>query len=299
MVQGEGAAATDIPNPAEVAAPAARTLPGTAEAFWAAGTRPLDVIVHERFERLAKTAKSLARKSSAAREKVLAKHIEELASLLGETPKKSINFGGQLKFIREMAKNAARNGWSAGEIGVLTSSALYDSGAIRSATGAKNLQNVLATYEAEIGMGGATPRLVKGASAAARVGKTGRAIATAGKFAKSAAPFAALMALDAFTDRRSKVMKEEQQIQRILEKASGGGMGAFGPMQTVEFIEAMGPEFIESMMQDPSLVIALHDRLQSVATGNLPRGTAVLRTAAGQAGAGLDPEMLLRQLGGE
>jgi hypothetical protein len=296
LVEGPGVAA-DIPDATELAASAARpagAIPEMSAAFWGESTRPLEVVVHERFERLAKSAKSLVKASTKAREKVLIRHIEELASLLGETPKASIKYGGQLKFIRSMVKNAAKAGWSTGEIGILTSTALYESGAIRTSAGASNMQKVMATYEAEVGLGGATPRLAKGAAAAAHVGKAGRFISSVGRFAKGAAPFAALMGLDALVNKRLQVQSEKKQVQQILEKASGGGASAFGPMQTVEFIEAMGPEFVESLMQDPSLVLALHDKLQSMTTGNLPRGTAVLRSAAG---GGVDAQVLLEQLG--
>jgi hypothetical protein len=66
----------------------------------------------------------------------------------------------------------------------------------------------------------------------------------------------------------------------------------------VEFIEAMGPEFLDRLVQDPALALAVHERLQSVAQQNLPRGVSVLRTAPGSSG-GINADELLQQITGQ
>jgi hypothetical protein len=203
-------------------------------------------------------------------------------------------FGLRIGPVRKALVTAAKAGASKAELGLLASGALMDSGIAKNPAARQNISAVLGKYTKGWPEEAQAKLFAKSAAA-----KPGLARKFAGsRFVRGVAPFAGLMALDSYLGKRRKGASEKQQIQQILEQAGQPDEGAFGALQSVEFLRAMGPEFMEKLMQDPALVLALHERLQSQATANLPRGTAVLRSAAGSGGQGIDAAALLEQIGG-
>ncbi len=141
---------------------------------------------------------------------------------------------------------------------------------------------------------GPQTRAAMGAAAAkARPGRFGKLLGSG--LARGAGTFGALFAIERLLGQWREAKGQRQEIQEILEEAGGGGITPLGPMHTMEFIEAMGPEFLAQLSQDPALALELQERLQSAAMSGLPAGAAVLRS--GQPGT-MDMRAVLEQLGG-
>ncbi len=212
----------------------------------------------------------------------LDKNINRLAVEMSEGAVKSVG-KADLKTIREFLIRAARTGKAKpGDLGLMASSALIETGVVpQTETG------FIKRIAQKFGASGTATGLKK-------VGT----LAKVGRFAAGQAPFAGLLVADQLLKGRRRKQGEQEQIRQILEEQGKGGTSAFGPIQTVEFIEALGPDFLDAISQDPALAIALQDRLQSAAGGGLPPGAAVLRAEGPGGGGGMDIEALLAQMGG-
>lgn len=224
------------------------------------------------------------------RGRVLNSRIKELATFLTGKPAVDLNFGARLGTIRRQIVQASKLGATRAQIGMIAAGSLHEAGVATSETAKKTI----AGMAERLGAGGAKAvQAIPGAEASvAKAGIGRRALSSKGL--RGFAPYAGLMLLDQFLGARRKGREQKQEITAILERAAKSGPSAFGPLRTVEFIEAMGPEFLDRLVEDPALALAVHERLQSVAQQNLPRGVSVLRSQ----GAG-NPEQLLRQITGQ
>jgi hypothetical protein len=213
----------------------------------------------------------------------LDRSINRLAVSMSEGTVKSVG-KAELKTIREFLVRAARTGKAKpGDIGLMASSALIETGVVPKAE-----TGFIKRIAQKFGAAGTATGLKQ-------VGTLGKI----GRFAgRHVAPYAGLMLAEQLLKGQKRKQGEQAQIRQILEEQGRGGTSAFGPIQTVEFIEAMGPEFLDAISQDPALAIALQDRLQSAAGGGLPPGAAVLRAEGPGGGGGMDIEALLAQMGG-
>ncbi len=227
---------------------------------------------------------------------VLDGRIKELATFLTGQPAAKLNFGARLGTIRRQLIEASKLGATRSQIGMIASGSLFEAGVLPKTDATRATLTGIATRLGPKGAKGL--QALPGAEASlAKAGGFRRALSSKGL--RGVAPFAGLMLLEKFLTARSKGKQQKQQITDILEQASQSGPQAFGPLRTVEFIEAMGPEFLDRLVQDPALALAVHERLQSVAQQNLPRGVSVLRSAPGSSGGGINADELLQQITGQ
>ncbi len=222
--------------------------------------------------------------------RVLNSRIKELATFLTGKPAADLNFGARLGTIRRQLVKASKLGATRAQIGMIAAGSLHEAGVATSETAKKTI----AGMAERLGAGGAKAVQAIPGAEASRAKASGLRRTLSSKGLRGLAPFAGLMLLEQFIGARREGKQQKQQITDILERAAKSGPSAFGPLRTVEFIEAMGPEFLDRLVEDPALALAVHERLQSVAQQNLPRGVSVLRSQ----GAG-NPEELLRQITGQ
>ena len=229
------------------------------------------------------------------RTSVLDGRIKELATALTGRPAAKLNFGARLGTIRRQLVQASKLGATRAQIGMIASGSLFEAGVLPKTDATRA---TLVGIVKRLGPKGAQGlQAIPGAEASlAKAGGIRRTLSSKGL--RGAAPFAGLLLLEKFLGARRKGEQQKQEITGILERASQSGPQAFGPLRTVEFIEAMGPEFLDRLVQDPALALAVHERLQSVAQQNLPQGVSVLRAAPGSSG-GINADELLQQITGQ